>query len=146
VLLKFSSTTLDCVEPFVASDIPISPSLSFSLSWSLRCYSLKSFPLSYWLVQSQLFPFVSFAPTVGEMLTLISSLLLGGKLVSIPMVSVQAILHSKSWSDSFSGGTGNCDGAVTGANGKPIQVPCQCPPNSTFFLAVSLIPLSASNH
>ncbi|KIK96157.1 hypothetical protein PAXRUDRAFT_773355 [Paxillus rubicundulus Ve08.2h10] len=31
-------------------------------------------------------------------------------------------------------GTGNCDGAVNGTNGKPIQVPCQCPPNSTFFL------------
>lgn len=33
-------------------------------------------------------------------------------------------------------GTGNCDGAVNGTNGKPIQVPCQCPPNSTFFLSV----------
>ncbi|KAN0082573.1 hypothetical protein V8E55_008368 [Tylopilus felleus] len=33
-------------------------------------------------------------------------------------------------------GTGNCDGAVNGTNGKPILVPCQCPPNSTFFLAV----------
>ncbi|KAI9566102.1 hypothetical protein HD554DRAFT_1224367 [Boletus coccyginus] len=32
-------------------------------------------------------------------------------------------------------GTGNCDGAVNGTNGKPILVPCQCPPNSTFFLA-----------
>ncbi|KAH7890450.1 hypothetical protein F5I97DRAFT_31810 [Phlebopus sp. FC_14] len=32
-------------------------------------------------------------------------------------------------------GTGNCDGAVNGTNGKPIEVPCQCPPNSTFFLA-----------
>jgi len=31
-------------------------------------------------------------------------------------------------------GTGNCDGAVNGTNGKPILVPCQCPPNSTFFL------------
>ncbi|KAF9223148.1 hypothetical protein BS17DRAFT_755009 [Gyrodon lividus] len=31
-------------------------------------------------------------------------------------------------------GTGNCDGAVNGTDGKPIQVPCQCPPNSTFFL------------
>ncbi|KAF8554516.1 hypothetical protein OG21DRAFT_1059005 [Imleria badia] len=34
-----------------------------------------------------------------------------------------------------SDGTGNCDGAVNGTNGKPILVPCQCPPNSTFFLA-----------
>ena len=34
-------------------------------------------------------------------------------------------------------GTGNCDGAVNGTNEKPILVPCQCPPNSTFFLAVS---------
>ncbi|KAG9311436.1 hypothetical protein JVU11DRAFT_8549 [Chiua virens] len=32
-------------------------------------------------------------------------------------------------------GTGNCDGAVNGTNGKPILVPCQCPPNSTFFLS-----------
>ncbi|EGO19901.1 hypothetical protein SERLADRAFT_401213, partial [Serpula lacrymans var. lacrymans S7.9] len=32
-------------------------------------------------------------------------------------------------------GTGNCAGAVNGTNGQPIQIPCQCPPNSTFFLA-----------
>ncbi|KAL4063771.1 hypothetical protein V8B97DRAFT_673491 [Scleroderma yunnanense] len=32
-------------------------------------------------------------------------------------------------------GTGNCDGAVNGTNGKPILIPCQCPPNSTFFLS-----------
>lgn len=32
-------------------------------------------------------------------------------------------------------GTGNCDGAVNGANGKPVLIPCQCPPNSTFFLS-----------
>ncbi|KAH7920837.1 hypothetical protein BV22DRAFT_1039336 [Leucogyrophana mollusca] len=31
-------------------------------------------------------------------------------------------------------GTGNCDGAVNGSDGKPIEIPCQCPPNSTFFL------------
>ncbi|KIJ62265.1 hypothetical protein HYDPIDRAFT_42037 [Hydnomerulius pinastri MD-312] len=31
-------------------------------------------------------------------------------------------------------GTGNCDGAVNGTDGKPILIPCQCPPNSTFFL------------
>src|SRR6267154_2929895 len=36
-------------------------------------------------------------------------------------------------------GTGNCDGAVKDANGKPIQVPCQCPPNSTFFLTVGVV-------
>ncbi|KAH7915568.1 hypothetical protein BJ138DRAFT_1077245 [Hygrophoropsis aurantiaca] len=31
-------------------------------------------------------------------------------------------------------GTGNCDGAVNDSHGKPIEIPCQCPPNSTFFL------------
>ncbi|KAG1749122.1 uncharacterized protein EDB91DRAFT_1112577 [Suillus paluster] len=31
-------------------------------------------------------------------------------------------------------GTGNCDGAVNGTNGKPIEVPCQCPPNSTLLI------------
>ncbi|KAF8516468.1 hypothetical protein BU17DRAFT_67474 [Hysterangium stoloniferum] len=31
-------------------------------------------------------------------------------------------------------GTGDCDGAVNGANGKPIKVPCACPPDSQTFL------------
>ncbi|KAI0275927.1 hypothetical protein BGY98DRAFT_746690 [Russula aff. rugulosa BPL654] len=30
-------------------------------------------------------------------------------------------------------GTGNCDGAINGANGKPIQVPCSCPPDQATF-------------
>jgi len=30
-------------------------------------------------------------------------------------------------------GTGNCDGAVNGANGLPIQVPCTCPPDQATF-------------
>jgi Fe-S cluster biogenesis protein NfuA len=30
-------------------------------------------------------------------------------------------------------GTGNCDGAINGADGKPIQVPCACPPDQTTF-------------
>ena len=30
-------------------------------------------------------------------------------------------------------GTGNCDGAVNGANGKPIEVPCSCPPDQATF-------------
>lgn len=30
-------------------------------------------------------------------------------------------------------GTGNCDGAVNGANGKPIAVPCSCPPDQATF-------------
>ena len=34
-------------------------------------------------------------------------------------------------------GTGNCDGAVNGANGKPILVPCQCPPSQDTYIAVS---------
>jgi hypothetical protein len=33
-------------------------------------------------------------------------------------------------------GTGNCDGAVNGANGKPIEVPCSCPPDQATFNAV----------
>jgi hypothetical protein len=32
-------------------------------------------------------------------------------------------------------GTGNCDGAVNGANGKPIQVPCACPPPRSQFIS-----------
>jgi len=31
-------------------------------------------------------------------------------------------------------GTGNCDGAVDGANGKPIAIPCSCPPPREQFL------------
>ncbi|KAF8269395.1 hypothetical protein EI94DRAFT_1725344 [Lactarius quietus] len=30
-------------------------------------------------------------------------------------------------------GTGNCDGAVNGADGKPIEVPCSCPPSQAVF-------------
>jgi len=30
-------------------------------------------------------------------------------------------------------GTGNCDGAINGADGKPIQVPCTCPPDQATF-------------
>ena len=36
-------------------------------------------------------------------------------------------------------GTGNCDGAVNGANGQPIQVPCDCPPDRTTFIQVSIL-------
>ncbi|KAI0060373.1 hypothetical protein BV25DRAFT_1871206 [Artomyces pyxidatus] len=31
-------------------------------------------------------------------------------------------------------GTGNCDGAVDGPNGQPIQIPCDCPPDRDFFI------------
>jgi len=31
-------------------------------------------------------------------------------------------------------GTGDCDGAVNGANGQPIKVPCSCPPDRTAFI------------
>lgn len=30
-------------------------------------------------------------------------------------------------------GTGDCDGAVNGANGQPIKIPCACPPNQATF-------------
>ena len=41
-------------------------------------------------------------------------------------------------------GTGNCDG-ITGSNGVPIQIPCDCPPNRDLFIAVilHLCPFSA---
>ena len=32
-------------------------------------------------------------------------------------------------------GTGNCDGAVNDASGKPIQVPCSCPPSQSDYIA-----------
>jgi hypothetical protein len=31
-------------------------------------------------------------------------------------------------------GTGDCDGAVTGADGKAVKVPCACPPDRAVFL------------
>lgn len=47
-----------------------------------------------------------------------------------------ALVPSFGWQSGVNpDGTGNCDGAVNGTNGKPILIPCQCPPNSTFFLA-----------
>jgi hypothetical protein len=33
-------------------------------------------------------------------------------------------------------GTGDCDGAVDGADGKPIKVPCSCPPPQDVYLDV----------
>ncbi|OAX43818.1 hypothetical protein K503DRAFT_43909 [Rhizopogon vinicolor AM-OR11-026] len=46
-----------------------------------------------------------------------------------------ALVPSFGWQSGVNpDGTGNCDGAVNDTNGKPILVPCQCPPNSTFFL------------
>ena len=33
-------------------------------------------------------------------------------------------------------GTGDCDGAVKGADGKPIKVPCACPPPQDVYLNV----------
>jgi hypothetical protein len=30
-------------------------------------------------------------------------------------------------------GTGDCDGAVNGANGQPIKIPCSCPPDQATF-------------
>jgi len=32
-------------------------------------------------------------------------------------------------------GTGDCDGAVNGANGKPIKIPCSCPPAQNEYLS-----------
>jgi hypothetical protein len=31
-------------------------------------------------------------------------------------------------------GTGDCDGAVNGANGSPIKIPCSCPPPQNVYL------------
>jgi len=31
-------------------------------------------------------------------------------------------------------GTGDCDGAVNGADGKPIKIPCACPPDRQVFI------------
>lgn len=33
-------------------------------------------------------------------------------------------------------GTGDCDGAVNDASGKPIKVPCSCPPDQATYTAV----------
>ncbi|KAH8085949.1 hypothetical protein BXZ70DRAFT_978485 [Cristinia sonorae] len=32
-------------------------------------------------------------------------------------------------------GTGDCDGAVNGPDGRPIKIPCACPPNRADFIA-----------
>jgi hypothetical protein len=42
-------------------------------------------------------------------------------------------------------GTGDCDGAVNGPDGKPIKIPCACPPDRATFLAVRPIFLIASS-
>lgn len=75
----------------------------------------------------------------------ISTIILAGSVVAIPYRVPPrqskrdvnpALVPSFGWQSGVNpDGTGNCDGAVNGTNGKPILVPCQCPPNSTFFLS-----------
>ena len=36
-------------------------------------------------------------------------------------------------------GTGDCDGAINGADGKPIKIPCSCPPSQDVYISVSSI-------
>lgn len=74
----------------------------------------------------------------------VSTIILAGSVVAIPLRVLPpqskrdvnpALVPSFGWQSGVNpDGTGNCDGAVNGTNGKPILVPCQCPPNSTFFL------------
>jgi hypothetical protein len=33
-------------------------------------------------------------------------------------------------------GTGDCDGAIDGADGKPIKIPCACPPAQDVYISV----------
>ena len=33
-------------------------------------------------------------------------------------------------------GTGDCDGAIDGADGKPIKIPCSCPPPQDEYISV----------
>ena len=33
-------------------------------------------------------------------------------------------------------GTGDCDGAIDGADGKPIKIPCDCPPTQDVYISV----------
>lgn len=33
-------------------------------------------------------------------------------------------------------GSGDCDGAVNGADGKPVKVPCSCPPTPDVYIPV----------
>lgn len=42
-------------------------------------------------------------------------------------------------------GTGDCDGAVNGADGKPIKVPCSCPPPRDQFLQSLLADIKAGH-
>ena len=35
-------------------------------------------------------------------------------------------------------GTGDCDGAVNGPDGRPIKIPCACPPDQSSFIDVSV--------
>jgi len=42
-------------------------------------------------------------------------------------------------------GTGDCDGAVIGANGQPVKIPCACPPERDVFLAALNENVNAGN-
>ena|SRR6267154_1293743 len=61
---------------------------------------------------------------------------LGGKRESTRMVRGNFAEYSNILKLSMLKGTGNCDGAVNGTNGKPILIPCQCPPDQTNYIVV----------
>ncbi|KAF8489630.1 hypothetical protein F5888DRAFT_1796140 [Russula emetica] len=50
-----------------------------------------------------------------------------------PVISNAGSPIVPSASSGSSSGTGNCDGAINGGDGKPIQVPCGCPPDQATF-------------
>ncbi|KAI0247593.1 hypothetical protein BJV78DRAFT_1133043 [Lactifluus subvellereus] len=55
----------------------------------------------------------------------------------VPQFGFQAGLNPTGTSDmSLDGsiGTGDCDGAVKGSNGRPIKIPCSCPPDRQTFI------------
>lgn len=48
---------------------------------------------------------------------------------SCPFIIISALMRLHT-------GTGDCDGAVKGATGQPIKVPCDCPPDRATFIKV----------
>ena len=42
-------------------------------------------------------------------------------------------------------GTGDCDGAINGTDGKPIKIPCDCPPAQDVYISVCLAENTSSS-
>ena len=111
--------TRDLLMKFLSKIVPL----------AVLAVTVSSTPISRRDVNDALIPQFGFQPGVNPTGTLFTYL--GNMLNGIGFV-----------------GTGDCDGAVNGTDGKPIKIPCSCPPDRQTFVQASLhsLPLLLDSH